>query len=642
MTQFRATRLQGFTSAALALPALCSLLILHGCAIHSPAQDGMPPGITDPGIAPTVYINEGIPLRIRYDGGEWETHEGHLRNKGSLNLAYADSWFGDEAVLRATITLRDPDGSEAAFVVNHHNAFVFSGSDGRFHVTGPDFHATEDPLPPSSDFIRPETPFQFQATLRERTLSISINGSPVYTTPYEREWLGEAGFRPSNTMMEISHFEGLAEALPLERYLLNQDAASHAQSGKLELASLVSVSPVALPEGPSLVTNNWHFGWPLVTRTEGAMVGFFQRGQHHHGSHRVGDANRSRAISVRSTDGGRTWSEPVDLREFIEAEADNVPGGMHLAGVSSRGTIVYIGEYGAFRSTDEGLTFTHHPDAFDRSFLDEGLRSNVGPDLVVLPDGRLLFICHIARDGILQPRVFLWTSDDDGITWQRHDGTTPDYARTVEQATLLLDDKLFFLARNHATEAFEEERRTFRFVQGHAPLFDWNFEATLTNIRSTHSADELIPLAGYQKSRAFGFWSQDTATLVENPMTGRIEAVVTNRGGGGQPDEQDRDYQTLNLWSISREEILANRGQWRFEGTLLRRRALLSSKFYDGMHPAGSFIDRETNEHVMLIYLGYYHGPAGIFQIRRSLDTSRLRAHAMGEDGEPLPSRLRR
>jgi hypothetical protein len=120
-------------------------------------------------------------------------------------------------------------------------------------------------------------------------------------------------------------------------------------------------------------------------------------------------------------------------------------------------------------------------------------------------------------------------------------------------------------------------------------------------------------------------------------VTKRFEAVVTNRSGGAGKDEKnEQNEQTVNLWSISKDDMYAGRAdQWRFEGTLLRLKSgmlNISADDVDAAHPGGAVIDEDEGVQHIFIYCGRYSTPAGIYRITRTLDTDKLR-EAMSQQG---------
>lgn len=122
----------------------------------------------------------------------------------------------------------------------------------------------------------------------------------------------------------------------------------------------------------------------------------------------------------------------------------------------------------------------------------------------------------------------------------------------------------------------------------------------------------------------------DTTDVDFNPVTKRFEAVVTNRNGGVEENEKNATQeQTVNLWSLSEEDLYAGKAdQWRFEGTLLRLKSgmlEISPNDIDAAHPGGAVIDEKNGVQHVFIYCGRYATPAGIFRISRTLDTNKLR-----------------
>ena len=121
----------------------------------------------------------------------------------------------------------------------------------------------------------------------------------------------------------------------------------------------------------------------------------------------------------------------------------------------------------------------------------------------------------------------------------------------------------------------------------------------------------------------------DTVDIALNPVTQRFEVVATNRSGGGEGRTQDANF-TLNLYSIEPEALLSGSADWRFEGSLFERRSpqlpVVKNQFGDGCHPAAAVIDETEGVQHVFVYLGGVKGPAGIFHLKRTLDTPKLAA----------------
>jgi hypothetical protein len=122
----------------------------------------------------------------------------------------------------------------------------------------------------------------------------------------------------------------------------------------------------------------------------------------------------------------------------------------------------------------------------------------------------------------------------------------------------------------------------------------------------------------------------DTTDVDFNPVTGRYEAVVTNRSGGGPDREQNELHEkTVNLWSISKDDLRMGRARnWRFEATLLRwphGSLNMRPDGIDSAHPGGAVIDVDRGVQHIFIHSGLYATPTGVYRISRTLETDRLR-----------------
>lgn len=379
----------------------------------------------------------------------------------------------------------------------------------------------------------------------------------------------------------------------------------------------IALSPVVLPRPPHLVGVNDHFGWPVATQAGKALIVVFHRKPQHAGGHDKPDAHTSTAVVVRSLDGGKKWSDPVNLWQFAKQRTEGCRLGFgNSIGTDSQGRVVLLNSRGVFRSADEGATWEHLTDAYGETQL-AGRKCNNGPRLLYHPGRQLLVAAgHPSSSGSKNPdgrfidrELWLRMSADGGESWREQKIDLPEYASAVEPTLLWHEGLLLVVARCHSPASYEKRRKTWRYVQlwsdaGWPPL-----RAKHTTMRTSGS------FKGFH-----GPWSQDTVHLDYNPVTRRIEAVATNRDGGG-PKSERANVQTLNLWSIAPENI--DSGEWRFEASLLTRDGKMTAG-NDGMHPGGAVLDRENRVRHIFIYAGRPSGPAGIFRISHTLDTPAL------------------
>ncbi len=183
---------------------------------------------------------------------------------------------------------------------------------------------------------------------------------------------------------------------PLARKLLQM---SDPQLEKLEQArqkGLMELAPVNLPTPDRYSGDNDHFGWPVATMIDDTLIVCHRRNLgHKKASYQEQDQTSSYSVVVSSTDGGKSWSEPYDLRDCIKPENRNRGGftplshrykfnpkqdpylgyKLHLIaiGTTKDGGVVVISDHGAFRSDNKGKTWKHFSKAFREDTM-EGLR----------------------------------------------------------------------------------------------------------------------------------------------------------------------------------------------------------------------------------------------------------------------------
>jgi hypothetical protein len=380
--------------------------------------------------------------------------------------------------------------------------------------------------------------------------------------------------------------------------------------------ALVKIEPVVIPWAEELKGNNWHLGWPVATLVNDTIIVVYHRNPQHtprFGVKKIKDQFHSTAVVTRSTDYGKTWTTSVDIRDFVKTPTqDCMLAFGNSIGVENNGTVVLVTAYGVFRSYDEGVSWEHPPESYTSRTL-PGLKCNNGPVIVNHPQKGLVTFSHNKN----RDRITIRTSNDAGENWQQHIVKIPEWAAAIEPTGLYHDGSLFILARAHGKDSFQPESKTWRYIQLVSPDGWLPLVPAYTNITATDITDE-IPIEGY------GPWSQDTVALDYNPVSQRVEAVCTNRCGGGEGKEQQRMQMTLNLWSIDPGELKKGGSHWRFEGTLIKHAGTMTTGA-DGMHPGASVIDTKNNVQRIYVYLGEHLGPAGIFSVTRSLDTAALR-----------------
>ena len=434
-------------------------------------------------------------------------------------------------------------------------------------------------------------------------------GDGVHFTPKGSTVLAEAVTAAIRKALEDPREEESPDASssfnPLARELLG---ASEEQLAKYEdgrKQGLIEVAPVHLPVDPPGDCN--HYGWPIATKAGETIVVMHRRIPGHNAQGAGGPHEKmSYGIVLCSTDDGKTWSRPYDLRDCMKPEDRNRGGivplshrakfdkknksaegykiHLHSIGTARDGGVVAINNHGVFRSDDEGKTWKHFSEALrDDTFPHEII--NLGPRILDRPEHGLLvfgnWFGEVNKYHQLRSRLVAVSSADGGATWQveEHPAGFPQY----EPAAIFHDGRFRFVTRDQ-TKVLAHKQMSW--LPGQPPQV---IDTNLQNPRYVDTVD-------------FSF----------NPLTKRYEVV-----------RSERWRMEVWLWSMDPSEWKT--GQWRRECRLLAS----EGTFYltaDGSHPAGAVIDEERGVQHIFIFSGHPNGPAGVFRITRTLDTPKLAA----------------
>lgn len=402
----------------------------------------------------------------------------------------------------------------------------------------------------------------------------------------------------------LAPFASILAQDDLANQLLSLTPEFAQQLRQAEEHGLLEIAPVHLPVDPPGDCN--HYGWPIATMAEETIVVMHRRIPGHNPRGAGGPHEKmSYGIVLRSDDGGKTWSDPYDLRDCMLPE-DRIRGGivplshrakfdkgntspqgykvhLHAIGRTRDGAIVAINNHGAFSSEDAGKTWKHFSkalrnDTFPHEIVNLGPRIVDDPDLGLLAFGN--WFGEVDSYHQLSEHFVALNSRDGGSTWSVNDYEVgfPQY----EPAVLKYGDRYLFVARDQTK------------VRAHRQM-TWT-PGTKPAVQQTNLEDPRLV---------------DTVDFSFNPVTKRFEIV-----------RSERHRMELWLWSTDPQDW--DSGRWRRECRLLAR----EGQFYstaDGFHPAGAVIDEDAGVQHIFVYSGHSNGPAGVFRITRTLDTPRLK-----------------
>jgi hypothetical protein len=275
----------------------------------------------------------------------------------------------------------------------------------------------------------------------------------------------------------------------------------------------------------------------------------------------------------------------------------------------------------------------------------------VGPNMIDHPDFGLIAV--FGQETGSSGRNFMVRTQNGGIDWEERVWINSKPARSVEPSLAVWGPgHMVMISRewvagmaaadgrywNHTQHVYRHDGCSFQEVQ---------FSTARTNIRGN--------LGGAQGSL-------DTADVIFNPISNRIEVLQSHRWGGGlgntrsmlaighpggsgcsstledlycnptTGDTESEPVHTLNLWSIDPDDLLDGSTDWRFDGTLLTCRGTSGIGCRDGLHPGSSVIDLQRGQQHVFVYAGWRRGGldlegtgCSLYRISRTLDTDAWR-----------------
>lgn len=395
---------------------------------------------------------------------------------------------------------------------------------------------------------------------------------------------------------------------------------------------IMKVKPVVLPEGENFLGDNFHLGWPVAAMVGDTIIVHARRRIYHSASaacqaiYPHNNDEYSSEFFCRSTDAGKTWGPMIDTDPLFDNSGGTSVGGMLNIGTNEYGDF-FIKGAGAALSDDGGKNWALYENAFAGCQTDDW---EMGPRVVNHPVfGMLMF--NSSNEPLYPPpyHTYIRRSQDGGLTWDNISWNTSmggtNYTLPMEPAAVTWGPgHILLLSREHS-QTVADDGKTWAMSQ-HV------YEYESGDGFNTNDMVFTTQRSNIEGNRNAGRAANDTADLAYNPVTGRIEALQSARYGGGpgyDGNSQEVEMSTLNLWSISPDELLAGSNRWRFEGTLLLRNDHHSPGFRnDGLHPGGAVVDANNGVQHIYIYAGGHCAERnGVFQIDRTLNTGQLSAY---------------
>ncbi|MEQ9459968.1 MAG: hypothetical protein RIG82_03315 [Phycisphaeraceae bacterium] len=357
-----------------------------------------------------------------------------------------------------------------------------------------------------------------------------------------------------------------------------------------------------------------HLGWPVATRLpNGQTIVLYRRASGH--TDQPSDGLEGHYVLHSDADGQFDSSQP---RRIGPLPGMHTIGHVSRSDGSTRVIALTSGEpRRVYLSDDLGLTWSLQENALIGMLAGA---VHVGPNFIRHPAFGLVACFGQETRG---QRAFMVRTTDAGETWEQRTWLNPENARSVEPALATWGPGHMVMISREWNPDFATTPDGYyahtQHVYRHTPRGEFksvSFTTSRTNIIGN-------PAAGRS--------CHDTADVIFNPVTQRIEMLQSHRWGGGSgrtgqrlAESPQQEISSLNLWSIQPEKLLAGSADWRFDGTILERIGYSRRGNRDGLHPGGSIINVENGTQDIYVYAGWRRTPSSLYRIRRPLDTERL------------------
>ncbi len=416
-----------------------------------------------------------------------------------------------------------------------------------------------------------------------------------------------------------------------------------------------------------------HMGWPVATRLPDGRTVVLIRHLLDHSAY-AGYPDNARRI-IWSDDNMATW-RPADILDApppFGRNLDDTPTkydyqGMHALSWAYASGTTQLAVSGTARlvavtaqqdendktprsrvylSDDRGVTWREQPDALAAM---PAAAVHSGPNMVRHPEFGLVVPFGQQTGSGTGRQNYLASSTDAGETWQIRTWPNSANSRSIEPALATWGPGHMVMIGRERTDAYGYDSSSGKYyytqhVYKHTPGAAFS-GVTFTTARTNIAGNGKTPVA---KGKS-GYEAHDTADVIYNPVTGRIEMTQSSRWGAGaenplpsDPENPAEPVNALNLWSIDPVDLLAGGTTWRFDGNLVERQGIilgavgLPKDNKDGYHPGGSIVDEAAGKQHIFIYVGVYTQYANAYRISRPLDTYAFRA-ACGLPALPAPA----
>jgi len=290
-----------------------------------------------------VFIEKGNVCAVRELGVKWTRKDDTLVCGGMGNFLIASKAVGvGDFRIRARLSLQRLDGTAASLVIGG-NHFGFDGSGKRVFVEGPAVGPTRL-LGDAGKHITPGKPFNVEVARKGTTFTFRIDGEEVHKGQYKLAPVCAIGLRPWRATMGVHSFSAVGDLVPLTEAAiktLQQDYKKvnrpvTQRSGFVTIGG-VEIDPTSPPKKLSLhpdlgILAGEAVEAKVIFHGKGKMVWVpratitpkgdylvlfpYDRGRWYQGKE---------MLALRSSDKGKTWSEPTVVFDSSQSHHGFVP-----------------------------------------------------------------------------------------------------------------------------------------------------------------------------------------------------------------------------------------------------------------------------------------------------------------------------
>lgn len=401
-----------------------------------------------------VFVEGGTARSVQVVGKKWAAEDGALVCSGTGNFLVAGKALSSgDFRIRARLTLQKLEGTAASLAIGQNN-FGFDARSGKLFVEGAQLGKTRS-VGDSADLIAPGKPFDVEVTRQGSVLTFGIGSKELHKGEYRLDAPLAVALRPWRATMRVTDFSASGNLVAVSADAIAKVCGNWKQPAAQPPAFLASVTvggmeidPTGPPAGLILrqdlgLLTSIHVDGQLVHEAEtnlfetratitpgGDYLLMFPEGQHYGGK----KEKVNNMIAFRSSDGGKTWTEPKVAFDIDYSQHGFIPlmprgskriyafGTQPIEGQREGNENCPIG----FRySDDDGHTWSEVTPI--RPVNDPEFKGMSVMRMCETDSGTWLLGSHAADWNVkpLMTRQYVLRSDDRGKTWTVAPGPRP-------------------------------------------------------------------------------------------------------------------------------------------------------------------------------------------------------------------------